>query len=152
MNPYLLISIYIFILLLGLLIGLSKEKILNSIYGIRYKKYVEIDTGRYGDCILSKNLDSVKIHEQVKSVNLKNRIGNILIFSEDIAENLKCEYDNGKALFYMNSNEFDNLYKNKILEQLMYIKEKNLIMIILILSGIGIALNIYNSYILNNMR
>jgi uncharacterized metal-binding protein len=123
-----------------------REQINARIYGVRYKKWVEIDTGRQGYVILNKSLDHCKILGQTKTINRKNIQNNIIYFVNDCAENLKLDPENDRWIAYCNSEEFDTVFKNKLLEHLMMIMERNIIKFILILSIISVGLSAYTTY------
>ena len=142
---------YTLILLIVILVGFRKG-IKELLYGRRCLNYVEMDTGRIGQIVLSKSLDEGNINGKTISVNYQNKVGNTLFVSEDLAENLKAEYDNKKALFYMNSDEFNTLLHNKLLEFLMMVKSKTHIMIILILCFAAVIGIVFLYYKLNGMQ
>ncbi len=133
-------------LFIGAIAYSLREQIISKIYGVRYKKYIEIDTGRQGYTILDKALNSCSIMGMTKSVNRANIKHNVLYFVSDNAENLAIEDAKDKWQYYCNSEEFDTVYKNKLLQQLLFVLEKNLILIIIVLVGISIAVGIYNAY------
>lgn len=119
-----------------------RETIIERLYGVRFKRWVEIDTGRRGTTILDKSLDKCKIMGQVKTVNRKNIVGNMMFFVNDNCENLKIETNNDKWLAYCNSEEFDTVFKNQMLAQLMLIMERNLIkfmFLILLITFVAVA-------------
>lgn len=125
----------------------SREILLQRIYGVRFKRWVEVDTGRQGYVILDKTLTSCKILGSIKSVNRANIVNGIMYFVRDNAENLKLENAETKWEYYCNSDEFDTVFKNQLLKQLLYIFEKNYIMIILVLVVVAIAISGYNIYL-----
>lgn len=123
-----------------------RETILSRIYGVRFKRWIEIDTGRFGYTILDKSLDKCKILNQMKTVSRKNILNNFMYFVNDNCENLKLEPNNDKWLAYCNSEEFDTVFKNQMLQQLMLIMERSIIKIILIMSIITFVALIYVAY------
>jgi hypothetical protein len=134
---------------IGAIMYSFREQIISRIYGVRYKRWIELDTGRYGYTILDKSLDHCKIMGQTKTISRKNILHGILYFVNDNVENLKLEPDNNKWLAYCNSEEFDTVYKNKLLEQLMLIMERNWIIMILIVSIITLGMVGYMAYMMN---
>lgn len=123
-----------------------REFIESKIYGIRYKRWQEIDTGRYGYVILDKGLTSCTINGMKKSICRANIKSGILYFVSDVAENLKVENATEKYQAYMNSEEFNTVYQNKLLTTLMLSLQNNYLLIILILAGASLALGLYNLY------
>lgn len=124
-----------------------REILLQRIYGVRFKRWVEIDTGRYGYAILDKTLTNCKVLGAIKTVNRANIVNGFMYFVRDNVENLKLEDAEGKWEYYCNSDEFDTVFKNQLLKQLLYIFEKNYILIILVLVIVAIAISGYNTYI-----
>jgi hypothetical protein len=123
-----------------------REMISEKINGIRYKKWQEIDTGRRGYTILDKGLNSCSIHGMKKTVNRANIKSNIMYFVSDNVENLKVEDATDKYQFYCNSEEFDTVYKNKLLQTLMLSLQNNYLLIILLLVGLTILIGGYSLY------
>lgn len=132
------------VMVLGVLF--IKPEIMKSIYGKRYKHYIEIDTGRHGYCVLSKDNKNVKITGTTRAVNYRNIEHDTLYFYSGLAENVKTEYDNEKALFYMNSNEYDTLFNNNVYQKLMITKAENLISIITLIVVITLVVTVYTAY------
>ncbi len=129
-----------------------REILLQRIYGVRFKRWVEIDTGRHGYAILDKTLTNCKILGSTKTVNRANIVMGIMYFEHDNAENLKLENAPGKWQYYCNSDEFDTVFKNQLLKQLLYIFEKNYILIILVLVVVAIAISGYNMYLIRQQQ
>ena len=123
-----------------------REQISEKMYGVRYKKWQEIDTGRRGYVILDKALNSCTIDGMKKSVNRSNIKNGIMYFSSDVCENLKVEDAKDKYQFYMNSEEFDTVYKNKLLQTLMLSLQNNMVMIVLVVALLCMALTGYLLY------
>lgn len=126
-----------------------RETLISKFYGIRFKRWVEIDTGRVGYTILNKSLNSCKILNQIRTVNRANIKFNIMYFVSDNIENLKVEDVKDKYEFYCNSEEFDTVYKNKLLETLMLSLQNNKLFLILIAVSITAAMVIYSIYMNN---
>lgn len=124
-----------------------REKIIKEMYGIRFKRWVEIDTGRMGYTILNKSLNSCKILNQIRTVNRENIKSNIMYFVSDNVENLKLEDDKSKYLAYCNSDEFGTVYYNKLIETLMLTLKNKELMLILIFSVAAAAMIGYSIYI-----
>ena len=57
-----------------------------------------------------------------------------------------------KYLYYCNSNEFDTVFNNKLLEKMMYVKEKNYIMMACLLSGLSLLAIAYLLSEFNKMQ
>lgn len=129
-------------------INMSLKKI---VYGDRCKKYVMIDSGKIGECILSKDGTKTKIKGIIKSVNDKNIKEDVLYFDSNLAENLMIEYNNDKAEYYQNSKEFDTLLKNNILEKLMITQAEKLIQIITIIMIVVVILVLYEVFQLRGL-
>lgn len=138
-------------LFIAAMIFAFRETIISRMYGVRYKRWQEIDTGRMGYTILSKGLNSCKINGMIKSVNRANIKNGVMYFVSDVAENLKAEDARDKYQFYMNSEEFDTVYKNNLLRQLMLSLQSNMITILMVLVFIAIVIEIYNAYTLSQM-
>lgn len=134
------------IMFIGAVLFSAREMIISKIYGIRYKRWQEVDTGRYGYVILNKDLNSCKINGMIRPVNRANIVHGVIYFISDVAENVKAEDARDKYQFYMNSEEFDTVYKNKLLQTLMMSLQNDTIMIILVLILISIAIGIYGVY------
>lgn len=124
-----------------------REILLERIYGARFKRWIEIDTGRHGYVILDKTLTNCRILGQTRTVNRANIEKGFMYFVLDCTENLKLEDAKEKWQYYCNSDEFDTVFKNQLLRQLMYVLEKNYILIILVLVIVGIAISGYNIYL-----
>jgi len=135
------------IMFVVVILASMKATIMERIYGIQFKKWIEIDTGRSGYTILDKSLDKCKIKGQIKTVHRPNILHGWLYFKNDNCENLKME--EGTNSYYCNSEEFDTVYKNKLFEQLMLLMQKNLIYLVIILVVIAILIGAYDAYILN---
>ena len=133
-------------IIIALVFFMAKEVIMERIYGVRFKRWIEIDTGRYGYVILDKALDSCKILGQIKTVNRANINRGWLYFVNDNCENLKVEDAKDKYQFYCNSEEFDTVYKNKLLQNLMMSLQTNWLMIIVVLVVISLAIGGYSLY------
>ena len=134
LNIYQMILVFYQIVIFILIFYLLKDTIYSRIYGVRYKRYVEIDTGRIGYCILSKDLDVTKIRGITKSIKYENIDHGIIYTYNNLAENVKTEYANDKARFYMNSNEFHTVISNDVYQRLLITKAEQLITIIFALS------------------
>lgn len=128
-----------------------RETLAERIWGVRFKRWIEIDTGRRGFVQLDKALNSCTIRGMKKSVNRANIKANTLYFVSDVAENLKVEDAKNDYKFYMNSEEFDTVYKNKLLQTLMLSLQNNWLMIILVLALIAVVLSGYNTYEMSKM-
>lgn len=123
-----------------------REQIMSKIYGVRFKRWIEIDTGRLGYVILNKSLNSCKILGKIRTVNRENIKFNIMYFVSDNVENLKVEDDKNKYSFYCNSEEFDTVYKNKLLETLMLSLQNDKLVMILIAIVLTAGLIGYSIY------
>lgn len=123
-----------------------REQIASKMYGIRYKRFIVIDTGAQGYVILDKSLNSCTINGMKKTVNRANIQHNIIYYSSDCAENLKVEDMQGRYECYVNSEEFDTVYKNKLLQTLMLSLQNNMLIIITLLVFVSIALGVYYVY------
>lgn len=137
---------------IGAVLYAFRETIASKVYGIRYKRWQEIDTGRYGYTVLDKALNSCTIHGMKKSINRANINHGVLYFVSDVPENLKLEDAIDKYQCYMNSEEFDTVYKNKLLQTLMLSLQNNNILLILALVLIGIAISGYSLYTIEQMQ
>lgn len=126
-----------------------REQLISKIYGIRFKRWTEIDTGRCGYTILNKSLNSCKILDKIRTVNRENIKYNMMYFVSDNVENLKLEDDKSKYLAYCNTEEFDTVYKNKLLETLMLSLQNNKLVLILIAIVITAGLVGYSIYMNN---
>ena len=124
----------------------AREMLMERLYRVRFKRWIELDTGRHGYVILNKSLDHCKIMGQTKTVNRKNILHGFMYFVNDNAENLKVEPDNDKWLAYCNSEEFDTVFKNQMLSQLMLIMEKRLITIMFVVLLLSFAAIAYVAY------
>jgi hypothetical protein len=69
-----------------------------------------------------------------------------MYFVSDNVENLKVEDATDKYQFYCNSEEFDTVYKNKLLQTLMLSLQNNYLLIILLLVGLTILIGGYSLY------
>lgn len=133
-------------IIMFLVFYIAREIILERIYGVRFKHWLEIDTGRFGYVILDKGLDSCTIMGQKKTINRNNIMRGWMYFVNDCCENLKVEDAKDKYQFYCNSEEFDTVYKNKLLQNLMMSLQTNWLMIILFVVIIGVAIGGYSMY------
>lgn len=126
-----------------------REVILERIYGVRFKRWIEIDTGRHGYIILDKALNSAKIMGTTRTIAQENILKGFIYYIRDCVENLKLEsasFDRKKWQYYCNTEEFDTVSKNQLLRQLLYVLEKNYIVAILILVVITLAVSAYSVY------
>lgn len=139
-------------LVIALMLYAARESLLEKIYGIRFKRWQEIDTGRRGYVILDKGLKSCTINGMKRTVSRENISHGVMYFVSDVVENLKVEDAKDKYRFYMNTEEFDTVYKNKILQTLMLSMQTNYLLILLILIAISIVIGIYNAYTLYQMK
>lgn len=123
-----------------------RVEIISKMYGIRFKRWIEIDTGRMGYTILNKSLNSCNILGMIRTVNRANIKFNVMYFVSDNVENLKVEDAKDKYQFYCNSEEYDTVYKNKLLETLMLALQNNWLMIILFAVILVAAIAGYSLY------
>jgi len=123
-----------------------RVEIISKMYGIRFKGWIEIDTGRMGYTILNKSLNSCNILGMIRTVNRANIKFNVMYFVSDNVENLKVEDAKDKYQFYCNSEEYDTVYKNKLLETLMLALQNNWLMIILFAVILVAAIAGYSLY------
>lgn len=124
-----------------------REVVLERIYGVRFKHWIEIDTGRYGYVILDKSLTTAKIMGINRTIAQENIVKGIIYYQRDNVENLKLESaEHGKWEYYCNTEEFDTVSKNQLLRQLLYVLEKNYILAILIVVFISLMVLVYNVY------
>ena len=123
-----------------------RENIAKAMYGVRYKKWLELDTGRSGYVILDKSMDTCKIMGQRKAVKRENILNGWIYFVNENAENMKLENAPDKWQYYCNSEEFDTVYKNKLLQTLMLVMEANIVKIIMLLMIVCIIAVGYCAY------
>jgi len=64
---------------------------------------------------------------------------------------LSFEFDEDRTKYFITSKEFLNAYNNKLHEKMMYVKEKNLLIYALVLSGFSIVLAGYSLYLLTQL-
>lgn len=76
----------------------------------------------------------------------------VLLFHSKYAEPLNWEINNEKTEYYIDSSEFKSIVDNKILKQLMYVNEKNMITLLVILIVGLFFLNLYLSYEIINIK
>jgi hypothetical protein len=137
---------------IGAVLYAMRETIAEKMWGVRFKKWVEIDTGRRGYTQLDKALNSCTIRGMKKAVNRANIKNGIMYFVSDCAENLKVEDAKEKYLFYMNSEEFDTVYKNKLLQTLMLSVQNNWLLIITVLCLITLVISGYTEYQISQQK
>lgn len=137
---------------IGAVLYAFRETIASKVYGLRYKRWTEIDTGRYGYVILNKGLNSCVVNGMVRSINRKNIFHGMIYLISDVAENVTIEDARDKYQCYMNSEEFDTVYKNKLLQTLMLSLQNNNILLILALILIVAAISGYSLYTIEQMQ
>jgi hypothetical protein len=76
----------------------------------------------------------------------------VLLFHSKYAEPLNWEINDSKTEYYIDSSEFKSIVDNKILKQLMYVNEKNMITLLVILIVGLFFLNLYLSYEIMNIK
>jgi len=151
MVTYEQIALFMEMVAFGAILYAFREKLSRGMYGVRHKRWQEIDTGRRGYVVLDKAMNSCTINNTKKSVNRANITGGIIYFVSTLAENVKLEDCKEKYSFYMNSEEFDTVYKNKLLQNLMLSLQSNFLMIIVILVILAIMIGAYNAYTMYQM-
>jgi hypothetical protein len=135
----------------GMAMAMAWPYLNARIHGNRFKYWVELDTGRQGWVLLDEDLKQAKITGLIRSINLENSHHGILYLYHKLAENVHVEYDNTKAKFYQNSNEFDTLMKNNMLAKLIITKAEKLIEVIMYICIINLAAIAYVIYKLFRM-
>lgn len=128
-----------------------REFILSKIWGVRFKRWLILDTGESGYGELNKSLTEWKVQGQKRSVNYNNLFHGWAFYTHDNAENLKIENDAGKWKYYCNTDEYNSNTNTRIFQMLLFVLEKNYILIILALVVISIAVTGYGIY-LNNQQ
>lgn len=125
-----------------------REFIKEKVYGVRYKRWIEVDTGRQGSTILEKGLNSCKIMGMERTVSQENILRGVMYFTHDCVENLKIDAttDNKKWVAYCNTEEFDTVKRNTLLKQLLYIMEGKQIGVILAIVAVLLILAFYIAY------
>ena len=129
-----------------------RETIIEKYYGVRFKRWLIIDTGQSGYTILNKALNSCNIMKTPRSVAYDNIQRGWLYYTHDCAENLKIVNDNTQWTTYCNTEEFNTVNQTKIFQMLLYVMEKNWIVIIAILVGVSIAVSGYVAYTQHNQQ
>lgn len=137
---------------IGAILYAFREPIASRVYGIRYKRWQEVDTGRCGYVIIDKALNSCTINGMKKSINRSNINHGVIYFVSDVAENVKVEDARDKYQTYMNSEEFDTVYKNKLLQNLMLSLQNNNIILIIALVLIAVAISGYSLYTIEQIQ
>jgi hypothetical protein len=77
---------------------------------------------------------------------------NALFYHSKIAEPLEYEYNENKTEYYVTTDEFKSICDNKVLKQLMYVNEKSVIQIILLIVLILVVINIFLGYQINEIN
>lgn len=130
----------------------ARKIILSRIYGIRFKQWLILDTGESGYGILNKTLNEWDILGQKRSVAYDRIYKGWLFYTHDNAENLtlkqiSMEYDYYPAYTaYCNTEEYNTNMKTKIFQMLLYVLEKNYIIMILFGVIIAIVIAAYGVY------
>ncbi len=131
-----------------------REFIISKIYGVKFKRWLILDTGESGYSILNKSLNEWKIQGQKRSVSYSNLLRGWAFYTHDNAENLKMvkpESDDSKWTYYCNTDEYNSNTQTRIFQMLLFVLEKNYILIILGLVVLSIAVTGYGIY-LNNQQ
>lgn len=125
----------------------------ERIYGHRFKKWLILDTGEFGHAILNKSLNEWEILGQKRSVAYTSIQRGWVFYYHDNAENVnlvqtKLENDDSKWTTLCTTEEFNTVNQTKIFQMLLFVLEKNWIMIIaglvvvsIVVSGYGIYMN-----------
>lgn len=132
-----------------ILVYAFRDKVKSLMLGAKYCNYVIIETGEVGKCTLNNDRTITKINSKLRSINKLNIVDRTVFLSTELAENLKVEYDNAKAKFYMNSDEFDKIVQNKLLAQMLYVKAKDLVKIAIILTLFAVLIGAVSLYYQN---
>lgn len=92
-------------------------------------------------------------HQDKEYVINKELIKNgSLIYHSKFAEPINWEFNDDKTEYYITTDEFKSIIDNKILKQLMYVNEKNIITILLLLVIGLFFMNMYIGYELINIK
>ena len=149
-------QVYQFLFLLALLYNF-REKIQKEAYGSRYKHWLILDTGESGYGILNKARNEWKVLGQKRSVAYENIMKEWVFYTHDNAENLKLEQvtikdEPTKYTAYCNTEEYNTNTQTMVFKQLLYIAEKNWLIIITVIAAIGLSVSIYAAYSLHNQQ
>lgn len=133
------------------LIYALRELIQEKLNGVRFKRWLIIDTGQSGYGILNKSLNEWKVMGQKRSVAFENIQRGWVFYTHDNAENLKLEQvkidnDYSKYTAYCNTDEFNTTVNTKVFQMLLYIAEKGLLNIIIVIAALGLAASIFGAY------
>jgi len=142
--------IYEILFLLTLFYAL-RELIQEKIYGVRFKRWLIIDTGQYGYALLNKALNEWTILGQKRAVAFENIQRGWVFYTHDNAENLtlepvKIENDYTKYTAYCNTEEYNTNLQTKIFQMLLYINEKKWLVIITMIVAVSFIVGIYGAY------
>lgn len=108
-----------------------------------------IDTGEVVEVKNGKFKESFELGKQRYVINPDMITNDTLFFHSQFAEPIELEANNSKWKYYIDSTRFNSVYKNKVLDQMMYVQEKGLLQYILIgvLVLIGlVAIDMYLDY------
>lgn len=142
--------IYEILFILTLLFTL-RELIQEKIYGVRFKRWLIIDTGQSGYAILNKALNEWTIMGQKRAVAFENIQRGWVYYTHDNAENLrldqvKIDNEYPKYTAYCNTEEYNSNLNTKVFQMLLYIAEKRLLSVIVILIGLCLAASVFGAY------
>lgn len=139
------------LLFIGAVLYNFRTFIMERVYGHRFKKWLILDTGEYGHAILNKSLNEWKILGQKRSVAYNSIQRGWVFYYHDNAENVKLvqtklENDDSKWTTICTTEEFNTVNQTKIFQMLLYVMEKNWIMIIAGLVVVSIVVSGYGIY------
>jgi len=138
-------------LLILTLIYAFRELIISKIYGKRFQRWVILDTGEQGYSITNRALNLMQVAGRERTISRKNILKGICYYVDDCVENIiitSTDYDRYTA--YCNTDEFTTVLHTKLLQMLLYIFEKNLIMIAIVIGVLTLAIAGYTVYLVHN--
>lgn len=129
-----LILIAQLIIIIALSVMTFKDQILNFVLGIRRKRAVFLDIRKSMFITLSKDLKSFEAFNRVFIWNFNKELNGCSFYRSDNSEPLAIELEVEKCRYWCDSNEYHTNLKNKLLETMMMLKNKDQIIIMLIIS------------------
>ncbi len=129
-----------FLLIIALCVMNFKDIILNFILGIRRKRAIFIDIRSSIFLTLSDDLKTFEYMGKVFVWNFQKELNGVCFYRTDNSEALDMTIDVDKCRYWCDSNEYHTNLKNKLLETMMMLRNKDTIIMFLIIGIIvGVA-------------
>ncbi len=139
-----LIVITQMLMIIGLCVMNFKDQLLNFMLGIRRKRAIFIDLRLSKYVTLSVDLKSFEMFGKTFVWNFTKELNGCCFFRSDMVEPVEMSIDVEKCKYWCDSNEYHTNLKNKLLETLMMLKNKdmiiNMLMIVAVICFIILAL------------